>query len=1114
MYSLRLLGPPQLQTPSGSVKLERRPAAVSAYLALEGSTPKYRLAGMLWPDSGETSARNNMRQMLRRMRVGGADIIEGEDFIGLRPEVNSDLAQLTALDLGRVLELGGTGELLEGYDYDDAPEFDEWLLSVKEELRELHLRATHTEAERLEEEGEYGRALELTQTSLRLEPLSEETYRRLMRLHYLQGDRAAALAAFERCKQVLTDELGAQPLPETWQLAREIEGGSSLPRAAKALTAVPLSMLRPPVLVGREAEWERLEAAWAAGQFIAIGSQGGQGKTRLMMDFIHSKVPPESVLYVQARPGDVLIPYSSNARSYQRMIEQFGLETELEPWVRRELSRIIPGLADPQSAPPGPLGTPEERLRFYQAKFQVTVAAAQRGMRVIASDDVHLTDPQSAEATVHTLGMMGTAGGMAAVYAYRQDELSPQLAAVIEGGAAAGLIAKIDLGPLTLDGMRALLEGLGLPEPQVLAPGLLRYTGGNPLFALETVRHLHQTGQLSHGWPGRLPSTGRVKELTQRRLQKLSKPALNLAQAAAVLQSDFGFELVCETLGASPLEMTEAWQELEAAQIMSGERFSHDLLFEAVQQSTPQAVQRWLHRAAAGALERQRANPARVARHWLDGNEALKAAPWLIQAAQAARSTYDLQKAADFYGQAAQIYRQNGQRDLDFASSLDRLEALFETEDQTGVDEALEQLSGLAATPRQKAQVLDAQARYHIARGQKTEGERAARAGLEWVRGRGERQLELNLLNHLGTVLWLENRLPEAEGAFREILELTQSLGQDSFIAEAHTNLAVILDHLERHPEALGHHLKAQDLWENLGNKPNLLTVLSNRAVSQSEMGLVREAVRTLEEAEVLAEETDERLRASMYVLGMMGVCHADLCHYGRALEYLRQAHLSATAQGSWHAGTLLKNLAWVYLDLGQHGLAQRYLEEALALPNQTPQTRGNMYLTQARLLRELGQPDNVALAEAEALITESGRKLALGQLWVQQSYTGEVALERSQQALRLAQEYQLGGLQVAAHTRCAAALLSQRQPQQALEHSQQAVGLLSTYDTTHFYRGEVLWTHYQALRTSGEASTGAHLESTWSWLNQTAEGQVPVEYRLSFMEHNTLNRVTSQARG
>ena len=64
MTTLCLLGAPRLVTPSATLRLERRPAAVCAWLAIEGPTSRQRMAGLLWPDSGDAAARANLRREL------------------------------------------------------------------------------------------------------------------------------------------------------------------------------------------------------------------------------------------------------------------------------------------------------------------------------------------------------------------------------------------------------------------------------------------------------------------------------------------------------------------------------------------------------------------------------------------------------------------------------------------------------------------------------------------------------------------------------------------------------------------------------------------------------------------------------------------------------------------------------------------------------------------------------------------------------------------------------------------------------------------------------------------------------------------------------------------
>ncbi len=50
---------------------------------------------------------------------------------------------------------------------------------------------------------------------VQLEPFRETTYQLLMRMHVAAGDRAEALRVFARCRELLRDELGISPSPQT-----------------------------------------------------------------------------------------------------------------------------------------------------------------------------------------------------------------------------------------------------------------------------------------------------------------------------------------------------------------------------------------------------------------------------------------------------------------------------------------------------------------------------------------------------------------------------------------------------------------------------------------------------------------------------------------------------------------------------------------------------------------------------------------------------------------------------------------------------------------------------------------------------------------------------------
>src|SRR5512141_418733 len=71
MLKVRLLGKFDLRNGETSINISSRPAqALFAYLILSAGTSHRRekLAGMLWPDSLEETARDNLRHALWRMR--------------------------------------------------------------------------------------------------------------------------------------------------------------------------------------------------------------------------------------------------------------------------------------------------------------------------------------------------------------------------------------------------------------------------------------------------------------------------------------------------------------------------------------------------------------------------------------------------------------------------------------------------------------------------------------------------------------------------------------------------------------------------------------------------------------------------------------------------------------------------------------------------------------------------------------------------------------------------------------------------------------------------------------------------------------------------------------
>jgi DNA-binding SARP family transcriptional activator len=212
-----------VKAPDGSVQdLERRDAALLALLAIDGPTSRSNAAALLWGDADSDHQRGSLRQRIFHLRPkAGADLISAGEVLALAETVEHDLGAIAA----RVQDDpdAGSGELLGRFDYSDCPMLDEWVAAAREKWRTQRIHALAELAARLEADGRLAAALPYAERIVAADPSLEHAHRRLMRLHYLRGDRAAALGAFMRCRQLLRNHLGAAPGSETLELARLIE---------------------------------------------------------------------------------------------------------------------------------------------------------------------------------------------------------------------------------------------------------------------------------------------------------------------------------------------------------------------------------------------------------------------------------------------------------------------------------------------------------------------------------------------------------------------------------------------------------------------------------------------------------------------------------------------------------------------------------------------------------------------------------------------------------------------------------------------------------------------------------------------------------------------------
>jgi pimeloyl-ACP methyl ester carboxylesterase len=115
-----------------------------------------------------------------------------------------------------------TAEFAEGLALDECDELSAWLERQRESLRQARAQALAQLVTRLEGAGQHERALHHAQALVAIDSLNEGAQRQLIRLYAAVGQPHAALQQFERCRQILHDELGVEPEAATLQVAEEI----------------------------------------------------------------------------------------------------------------------------------------------------------------------------------------------------------------------------------------------------------------------------------------------------------------------------------------------------------------------------------------------------------------------------------------------------------------------------------------------------------------------------------------------------------------------------------------------------------------------------------------------------------------------------------------------------------------------------------------------------------------------------------------------------------------------------------------------------------------------------------------------------------------------------
>ena len=551
---------------------------------------------LLWPETPDDKARASLRQALRKIRAfGWGDLeVQGDE---VRAIVSTDVAEFDAALAGRDWEtaLSLYRPLLDGVLLDEIT-FNAWL-----EHKRAHYQACWRQAAiALLDVGKVPDVPHLLKDLLRADPLDEDAVQRLLGWHATRGSHVEGLKFYKAFRVALRNEFGVNPAPETAQLAEGLRREGDKP-----IFRLSSDLLRPPALVGRDDLWAELEHAYALGKVVYVVGNPGAGKSRFILDFARNK---GSYFLINGRPGDEEITYQSLSRAARRVLGMVPPSTAPK-WVTRVLQHLLPDLfASTVVSRSDPALQPQQ----LKEAFWWLVNEALERVGTVPSDDMQFADPASFE--VYSLMIVRAverhrADRARVIITARTGAWLDQNKPFILEQVAADIVTYLELPPLGLEDV-AQLSGryARARDPQ----DLLRLTGGNPQFLMEVFKAL-----ASDVGSAGLRASAPVKAVISARVGRLAPTAQRVLAAAAVLgqQVDLDTLSAVTDLGLGRLE--PALLELERYQLFIDLHFVHDLIGEAVLESTPAATLSVLHAKAARALAERGARASVLRYHEL-----------------------------------------------------------------------------------------------------------------------------------------------------------------------------------------------------------------------------------------------------------------------------------------------------------------------------------------------------------------------------------------------------------------------------------------------------------------------------------------------------------------
>jgi DNA-binding SARP family transcriptional activator/predicted ATPase len=614
---IKLLGIPAVHVDNRKISFPfKKVEGLFYYLVVNKKASRDELVNLLWGDVEEEISKKNLRNAIYRIRkTFDMEILysPNRSVISLNPDINVKSDVEFFINDREKWNEKYSEEFLKGFSVKDSQNFEDWMISKREEYRSLYISGLYNKIKEDLEKGDYESGETMAKRLISVDEFDERAYRILMKLYIKKGNLNRAIDTFNKLSEKLKLDMGISPDMKTIELyKRIINMKSSIQTGTKAL--------HEEFFYGRQSEMDILKENCInfinvkKFKSVIILGEAGIGKTklkdRLIKDISNEDIYVFETSCFQAEKEYILKPWNTIFSKLAEVIKEGEIEI---PAVSGSIvSYLFPSLYKEDLWLNLNAKENLESIRYQASEEAVTniIKIVSRRTKIIfVIEDLQWIDSMSLS-MLNNLILHGNDNNILFIMTCR-DGYDRGVDRFITTLVKYDKVEKINLRRFSNDEVRDFANR-ALPEHEIsseISRRIYEETEGNTFFILEYLNSIKENRDINI-------MSSKTQDILKSRFLDITTDARKLLDIVSLFFDAAPLEVLRELSGKDELDIIDLLEELESRAIIEETdkdeggsfRFTHQKLRDYIYSQQSKARKRLLHNRIGQILEKKLKN--------------------------------------------------------------------------------------------------------------------------------------------------------------------------------------------------------------------------------------------------------------------------------------------------------------------------------------------------------------------------------------------------------------------------------------------------------------------------------------------------------------------------